>query len=113
MRELEGLGGFTMYIGTTREDVMWVNNFIPGLNPLNAADRTWLEVNGRKRALITHRFLKEHEDPFRCPMLMDPAHWRCEKHRIQERKNKSIDAVDPLLVAAKTPDGAMQGNAFS
>jgi hypothetical protein len=47
MRELEDLGGFTMYIKTTREDVIWVNNFIPGLNPLNAADLTWLEVTGR------------------------------------------------------------------
>lgn len=73
MRELEDLGGFTMYIKTTREDVIWVNNFIPGLNPLNAADLTWLEVTGRKRSRITHQFLKEHVPGFENSFIMDTA----------------------------------------
>jgi len=73
MRELEGLGGFTLYIRTTHEDVLWVNNFIPGLDPLNTADLTWLEVHGRKRALITQCFLKEQVPGFENSFIMDTA----------------------------------------
>jgi hypothetical protein len=73
MRELEGLRGFTLYIRTTHEDILWVNNIIPGLNPLNAADLTWLEVNGRKRTLITHRFLRQHVPGFENSFIMDTA----------------------------------------
>jgi len=73
MRELESLGGFTQYIRSSREDVIWVNNAIPGLNPLNVADLTWLEVNGRKRMLVTHRFLKKHVPGFESSFIMDTA----------------------------------------
>jgi hypothetical protein len=73
MRELEGMGGFTQYISTTREDVIWVNNAVPGLDPLSVADLTWLEVNGRKRMLITHQFLKKNIPGFENSFVMDTA----------------------------------------
>jgi hypothetical protein len=73
MLELESLGGFTLYIHTVREDVIWVNNLIGGLDPLNVADLTWLEVNGRKRMLITHQFLKQHMPGFENSFILDTA----------------------------------------
>jgi hypothetical protein len=73
MRELESLGGLTMYIRSWREDIIWVNNFIPGLNPLNVEDLTSLEVNVRKKMLITHNFLKEHVPGFTESYVIDTA----------------------------------------
>jgi hypothetical protein len=73
MFELENMGGFTHYINTTREDVIWVNNAIGDLNPLSVTDLTRLEVNGRKRILITHQFLKLHMPGFENSFIMDTA----------------------------------------
>jgi len=73
IHELEKQGGFTHFITTTHEGVLWVNNNIPGLNPLKVADLTWLEVNGRKRILATIRFLKEHMPGFENSFIMDTA----------------------------------------
>jgi hypothetical protein len=38
MHELEGLGGFTLYIRTTHEDVLWVNYFISELEEYTGGD---------------------------------------------------------------------------
>jgi hypothetical protein len=73
MRELEKMGGFTHYISTTREDVIWVNNAIEGLDPLKVGDLTWLEVNGRKRIMMTHQFLKRNIPGFEKSFIMDTA----------------------------------------
>jgi hypothetical protein len=73
MRDLERLGGFTHYINTTHDNVIWVNNAVGGLDPLNVADLTSLEVVGRKRMLITHRFLKEHIPGFENSFILDTA----------------------------------------
>jgi hypothetical protein len=73
MQELEKLGGFPVFITTTHEGVFWVNNFIPGLNPLNVADLTWLEVDGRKRIMVTIDFLKEHMPGFENAFILDTA----------------------------------------
>ena len=73
MRELERQGGFTHYINTTHEDVIWVNNAVGGLNPLNVTDLTWLEVNGRKRMLLTHRFLKANLPGFENSYILETA----------------------------------------
>jgi hypothetical protein len=73
MRVLENLGGFTHYINTTREDVLWVNNAIGDLDPLSVTDLTRLEVNGRKRILLTHQFLKRHVPGFENSFVMDTA----------------------------------------
>ena len=47
-----------MFIKTWREDVVWFNNFLPGLDGLNIEDLTWVEINARKRMLITYSFFK-------------------------------------------------------
>jgi hypothetical protein len=73
MRELEGLGGFTMFLRTTRDDTLWVNNAIPGLNPLDVNDLTRLEVDGRKRMRITHEFLKKRVPGFENSFIIDTA----------------------------------------
>jgi len=73
MHELEKMGGFTHYISTTREDVIWVNNAVGGLNPLNVSDLSHLEVEGRKRILTTHQFLKKHVPGFEKSFILDTA----------------------------------------
>lgn len=44
---------------TTRNDVMWVNNWVPGRSCMSVADQTWTEVNVRKAMRGTQRILKE------------------------------------------------------
>jgi hypothetical protein len=73
IQELEKQGGFTHFITTTHDGVLWVNNNIPGLNPLKVADLTWLEVNGRKRIQQTMRFLKERMPGFENSYILDTA----------------------------------------
>jgi hypothetical protein len=73
MQELEKQGGFTHLIATTHDGVFWVNNNIPGLNPLKVADLTWLEVNGRKRIRDTMGFLKERMPGFENSYILDTA----------------------------------------
>jgi hypothetical protein len=73
VKELESLRGFTMFIRTPREDVIWVNNNIPGLSGLNVEDLTWLEVDGRKRMRITHDFLKKRMPGFENSFIIDTA----------------------------------------
>jgi hypothetical protein len=73
MRELEKQGGFSHLIATTHQGVFWVNNNIPGLNPLNVADLTWLEVNGRKRMLLTRSFFKQNIPGFENSYVLDSA----------------------------------------
>jgi hypothetical protein len=73
MRELERLGGFPMYLRTWQKDVVWFNNFLPGLDGLNVEDLTWVGVNGRKKMLITHEFFKKHVPGFEKSFIMDTA----------------------------------------
>lgn len=73
IRELEGLGGFTMFLRTPRDDMLWVNNSIPGLNPLDVNDLTRLEVDGRKRMRLTHEFLKKRMPGFKDSFIVDTA----------------------------------------
>jgi hypothetical protein len=73
MSELENRGGFTHYINTTREDVIWVNNAVGGLDPLNVRDLSRLEVEGRKRIMTTHQFLKENIPGFENSFILDTA----------------------------------------
>ena len=42
-------------------------------DPLNVSDLTWLEVNGRKRILVTHRFLKSQIPGFENSFILDTA----------------------------------------
>lgn len=73
MKELESLGGFSMFIATSHENVIWVNNNIPGLDPLNVADLTKLEVQTRRRAQITLKFLKAKMPGFENSFILDTA----------------------------------------
>jgi hypothetical protein len=73
LKELENLRGFTMFLRTPREDVIWVNNNIPGLSGLSVEDLTWLEVDGRKRMRITHDFLKKRMPGFENSFIIDTA----------------------------------------
>jgi hypothetical protein len=73
MRDLESRGGFTMYLRSAREDIMWVNNHIPGKSGINVEDLTWIEVNARKRMLLTNDFLKKYIAGFEKSFLIDTA----------------------------------------
>ena len=73
LHELEGLGGFTQYIRTTRDDIIWVNNSIPGLNPLDVNDLSSLEVSGRKSMRLTLEFLQKHMPGFANSYILDSA----------------------------------------
>jgi hypothetical protein len=73
MRELENMGGFPHLINTTRKDVVWVNNFIGGLDPLSITDLTKLEVETRKRIMTTLRFLRQHIPGFETSFIIDTA----------------------------------------
>ena len=73
MLELENLGGFTLYVRTWREDVVWFNNFLPGLDGLDVEDLTWVEVNARKKMLITYDFFRRNIPGFEKSFIMDTA----------------------------------------
>jgi 2-polyprenyl-6-methoxyphenol hydroxylase-like FAD-dependent oxidoreductase len=74
MQELERLGGFTMPLRSTRDDVMWFNNHLPGMSTINVEDLTWVEVNGRKMMLRTHDFFKKHIPGFENSFIMNTAY---------------------------------------
>ena len=73
MAEIEGLGGHTMFIRTWREDMVWFNSNLPGLDGLNSEDLTRVEVEGRKKMLITYDFFKKHVPGFAKSVLVDTA----------------------------------------
>jgi hypothetical protein len=73
MEELKGLGGFPVWQPTARDDVVWVNNWIPGRDILNVEDLTWVEVNVRKKMLITYDFLKKHVPGFEKSFILNTA----------------------------------------
>jgi hypothetical protein len=73
MTELESRGGFNMFLRSAREDIIWVNNHIPGKSGINIEDLTWIEVNARKRMLITNDFLKKYVPGFEKSFLIDTA----------------------------------------
>jgi hypothetical protein len=73
MRELTEKGGFPQAIRCSRGDIMWFNNQLYDLSGLNVKDLTWIEVNGRKRMLITYDFFKKNVPGFEKCYLMDTA----------------------------------------
>ncbi len=56
-----------------RNDVMWVNNWIPGLDCTKVEDLTKLEVEMRKIMLKGHAFLKQHVPSFENSFILDTA----------------------------------------
>jgi len=73
MSELMNLGGFPVYQPTARDDVVWVNNWIPDRNILDVEDLTWIEVDVRKKMLVTHDFLKKHVPGFEKSFILNTA----------------------------------------
>jgi hypothetical protein len=56
-----------------RNDVLWVNNWIPGLDCTNVEDLTRLEVEMRKMMRKGHKFLKENVPTFENSFILDTA----------------------------------------
>ena len=73
IEEIRKQDGFSVCLPTNREDVRWFNNWIPNRHPLNVEDLTWVEVNVRKRMLITHQFFKENVPGFKDSFILDTA----------------------------------------
>jgi hypothetical protein len=62
-----------LYVRTRREDVVWFNNFLPGLDGLDIEDLTWVEVHARKKMLITYDFFRKNIPGFEKSFIMDTA----------------------------------------
>ena len=87
MREVERLGGFSRFIRTWKEDLVWFNNNLPGLDGLNVEDLTWVEVSGRKKMLITYEFFRKNVPGFEDSYIMDTASQvgvRCSRRLLGE-----------------------------
>ncbi|MFC2012193.1 FAD-dependent oxidoreductase [Chloroflexota bacterium] len=78
MQEVVKLNGFTPLLGgtsrmrerRTREGVVHFNMFLPGLDVLNVEDLTRIEVNTRKRMLITYDFMRKYVPGFEKSFIM-------------------------------------------
>jgi hypothetical protein len=74
MKELAEYAGTRLLpLPSPRNDVMWVNNWIPGLDCTNVEDLTTLEVKMRKIIRKGHRFLKENVPTFENSFIIDTA----------------------------------------
>lgn len=73
MNELTGMGGFNTYWRSAHDDVLWCNNWIPGLSALNVEDLTKVEVEVRKSMRLSLDFLKKRIPGFENSFLMDTA----------------------------------------
>jgi hypothetical protein len=73
MGKLNRLGGFTVTMPTSRDDVVWFNNWIPDLSCLKVEDLTQMEVETRKKMLLSHKFFKENVPGFEDSYILDSA----------------------------------------
>ena len=73
MGELVKLGGFPVAQRSAHDDVLWVSNWIPGLDILNVEDLTRTEVEIRKKMLITYDFFKKYVPGFEKSFILDTA----------------------------------------
>ncbi len=74
MKEMTAYAGtMLMPFPTPRNDVMWVNNWIPGLDNLNVEHLTELEVSMRKMMRKGHEFLKNNVPGFENSFILDTA----------------------------------------
>jgi 2-polyprenyl-6-methoxyphenol hydroxylase-like FAD-dependent oxidoreductase len=68
------LGNFRLApFPTPRNDVMWVNNWVPGRSCLNVGDLTWTEVNVRKAMRSMQRILQSEVPGFQRCFILDTA----------------------------------------
>ena len=71
---IHALGNFRLLpFPTNRNDVMWVNNWVPGRSCLNVEDITWTEVNVRKIMRETRRILAAEVPGFEDCFVLDTA----------------------------------------
>ena len=73
MKELTNMGGFHSYFPTHREDQLWFNNWLVGFSSLKVGDLTRVEVDTRKRMLITFDFFKKNVPGFEKSFILDTA----------------------------------------
>jgi hypothetical protein len=100
-----------MFIRTSREDVIWVNNNVPYLSGLSVDDLTRLEVDGRNRMRITHDFLKKRMPGFENSFIIDTASQigvRCSRRLIGEY----VVTASEICSGVVFPDTIMMGPDF-
>jgi hypothetical protein len=74
MKEMGEVAGTRLLpLPSPRNDVLWVNNWIPGLDCTNVEDLTKLEVEMRKMMRKGHKFLKEKVPTFENSFILDTA----------------------------------------
>jgi hypothetical protein len=74
MKEMPAYAGTRLLpLPTPRNDVMWVNNWIPNLNCMNVEDLTTLEVQMRKMMRKGVEFLKKNVPTFENCFILDTA----------------------------------------
>ncbi len=74
MDELTGVAGTRLLpLPSPRNDVLWVNNWIPGLDCTDVEDLTKLEVEMRKIMRRGHEFLKKNVPTFENSFILDTA----------------------------------------
>jgi hypothetical protein len=74
MLELTKVAGTRLLpLPSSRNDVVWVNNWIPGLSSTNVEDLTRIEIDVRKMMLVGHDFLKKHFPGFEKSFILDTA----------------------------------------
>jgi len=74
MKELGEVAGTRLLpLPSPRNDVLWVNNWIPGLDCTNVEDLTKLEVEMRKIMRRGHEFMKKNIPTFEKSFILDTA----------------------------------------
>jgi len=74
MKEMADVAGTRLLpLPSPRNDVLWVNNWIPGLDCTNVEDLTTLEVEMRKIMRKGYKFLKENVPTFENSFILDTA----------------------------------------
>ena len=74
MKEMADVAGTRLLpLPSPRNDVLWVNNWIPGLDCTNVEDLTTLEVEMRKMMRKGHKFLKDNVPTFENSFILDTA----------------------------------------
>jgi hypothetical protein len=74
IKEMAAVAGTRLLpLPSPRNDVMWVNNWIPNLNCMNVEDLTTLEVEMRKMMRLGHAFLKKNVPTFENSFILDTA----------------------------------------
>ncbi len=68
------LGGFRLLpFPTNRNDVMWINNWVPNRSCLDIEDITWTEINVRRVMRSMHEILKTRVPGFEDCFVLDTA----------------------------------------